>query len=163
MGVRRSGRLLPQRCVGCGQLTEKWVLHHIVPVENGGQDIPSNLAILCRPCHYAAHKLADLDDDQRWQEFKRETNEKMVVKLMETKSADDIVKGLAQFYGVSVDAIRGKRRKKRLVQVRAHIAHALRNESDLSLKEIGRFLGNRDHSTIFYYLHTRNPDGSKKA
>jgi len=163
MAVRRTGRNLPQRCVGCGQLTEKWVLHHIVPVKTGAQDIPSNLAILCHPCHHATHKLADLREDERWQAFRRETKEKMVTKLMETKNADDIVKGLAKFYGVSIDAIRGNRRKKALVRPRAHIAHALREQTDLSLKEIGRLLGGRDHSTILHYLTTRNPDGSKKA
>lgn len=177
MMVRRTGRTLPQRCLGCGQLTEKWVLHHIVPVQNGGQNIPSNLAILCHPCHQAAHKLTHLDEEQRRREFNLETaeataiklmetknvEEAMVKKLMETKNIDDIIKGISQFHGLSVDIVRGRRRKKRLVCARAHIAHALREQSDLSLKEIGRLLGGRDHSTILNYLETRNPDGSEKT
>lgn len=163
MTIKRTGRTLPQRCLGCGQLTEKWVLHHIVPVQNGGQDIPSNLAILCHPCHQAAHKLTHLDEEQRRREFNLETKEAMVTKLMEIQNIDDIIKGISQFHGLSVDIVRGRRRKKRLVCARAHIAHALREQSDLSLKEIGRLLGGRDHSTILHYLETRNPDGSEKT
>lgn len=38
------------RCLNCGAATDiQW--HHVVPLHNGGNDIPSNIVPLCKICH----------------------------------------------------------------------------------------------------------------
>ena len=51
-------------------------------------------------------------------------------------------------YGVSVSAILGRSRDRATVLARHAVIWTLRNESDLSLSEIGAALGDRDHTTI---------------
>jgi len=48
--LRRDGHA----CVSCGERVGL-VVHHVVPARDGGLDIPTNLATLCRRCHGAAH------------------------------------------------------------------------------------------------------------
>ena len=40
------------RCINCGS-TEELELHHVMPLEIGGNDIPSNMVVLCYDCHKA--------------------------------------------------------------------------------------------------------------
>lgn len=46
------------RCVNCGKGPEnaKLDVHHVVPRGQGGSDRISNLVLLCRRCHDAAHE-----------------------------------------------------------------------------------------------------------
>ena len=46
--------MLPKKCVNCGSTTGI-VYHHIVPVELGGNEVPSNIAVLCSVCHGKVH------------------------------------------------------------------------------------------------------------
>ena len=46
--------LLPKKCVNCGS-KKGLVYHHIVPLEMGGVDAPSNIAVLCSVCHGRVH------------------------------------------------------------------------------------------------------------
>lgn len=62
-----------------------------------------------------------------------------------------ILEGVASKYGMPVKALVGPSRRKDLVQARNEAAYLMRNEG-LSLKQIGRFLGRRDHSTIINCL-----------
>ena len=41
-------------CQHCGQPALD--AHHIIPVENGGEDTQENLVCLCRKCHQQVHK-----------------------------------------------------------------------------------------------------------
>lgn len=60
------------------------------------------------------------------------------------------------YYGVSPLDVRGQKRDRYLVDVRRKIAGELRAEPwRLSLHEIGRALGGRDHSTIISLLKKR--------
>ena len=45
--------MLPKKCVNCGA-TNHLTYHHIVPVSRGGNDVPSNIAVLCPQCHAKA-------------------------------------------------------------------------------------------------------------
>lgn len=45
--------MLPKKCVNCGATTHL-TYHHIVPVSRGGNDVPSNIAVLCPACHAKA-------------------------------------------------------------------------------------------------------------
>lgn len=46
--------MLPKKCINCGS-TKGIVYHHIVPVEYGGNEVPSNIAVLCSVCHGKVH------------------------------------------------------------------------------------------------------------
>lgn len=46
--------MLPKKCINCGS-TKGLQYHHIVPVICGGNDIPSNVAVLCGNCHSRVH------------------------------------------------------------------------------------------------------------
>jgi len=152
---RRENRArLPQNCFGCGQLCERWVLHHIVPLEVGGQDIPTNLAILCHPCHARAHRLKKADGVEQWGYY--------VAEQGSAKDAAGILSEECHKADVSENSVIGPSRNQKLVQVRARIVHRLVYEMGLGPSVIARLM-ERDHSTILYYLDTRNPDGSKKA
>lgn len=41
-------------CVSCGR-SEDLVVHHIIPLDEGGVNELENLAVLCEDCHYFAH------------------------------------------------------------------------------------------------------------
>lgn len=71
--------------------------------------------------------------------------------------ADAIVFEIAADYDLTVDVLKGPSRKTKHVQARAHAARLLRrlhfdDGKPLGLKEIGRLLGGRDHSTILHLL-----------
>ena len=46
--------MLPRKCMNCGA-TASLTYHHIVPVSRGGNDVPSNIAVLCPYCHANVH------------------------------------------------------------------------------------------------------------
>jgi hypothetical protein len=52
------------RCQGCGLAGTRADVHHIVPVDAGRSDDPSNLITLCRDCHTKIHPWL-MADEQR--------------------------------------------------------------------------------------------------
>ncbi|MCB1093043.1 MAG: chromosomal replication initiator protein DnaA, partial [Verrucomicrobiae bacterium] len=63
-------------------------------------------------------------------------------------SVQEIIERVAEHYDISPREITGKRRTSRLVEAR-HVAMALaREKTDLSLAEIGKEFGGRDHGTV---------------
>jgi chromosomal replication initiator protein len=56
----------------------------------------------------------------------------------------------ARYFGVTQAALTGPSRRKSLVQARNIIVYLARQLSDLSYADIGRALGNRDHTTIMH-------------
>lgn len=46
--------MLPKKCCNCGS-TKDLQYHHIVPVIFGGNEVPSNVAVLCGVCHDKVH------------------------------------------------------------------------------------------------------------
>ncbi|MBC8162895.1 MAG: chromosomal replication initiator protein DnaA [Roseiflexaceae bacterium] len=65
-------------------------------------------------------------------------------------TADAILKEVAEFYGIDLRALQGRGRSRNVVIPRQVIMYLLREETDSSLMDIGRFLGGRDHTTIIY-------------
>nr|WP_264760749.1 recombinase family protein [Aneurinibacillus migulanus] len=51
--------LIPQECGNCGSIKDT-VLHHIVPLSNGGTNTITNIARLCSNCHAKAHGNSSL-------------------------------------------------------------------------------------------------------
>lgn len=56
----------------------------------------------------------------------------------------------AAVFGVAVDEIVGRSRKRRVVRPRQAVAWVAREVTSRSFPEIGRLLGNRDHSTVIH-------------
>lgn len=76
-----------------------------------------------------------------------------LIDLFPNKSAlspIDIVKIVANFYGISLERILSKERSKEVALPRQIAMYVLREEADCSLPQIGELLGNRDHTTVLY-------------
>ena len=71
-------------------------------------------------------------------------------KPKKVESNDDILVEVCEKLGYSIASIQSKDRSKKLVERRARVYRALRDEG-LSLPEIGRLV-NRDHTTVLYSL-----------
>ncbi|MFQ5613188.1 MAG: chromosomal replication initiator protein DnaA [Anaerolineae bacterium] len=65
-------------------------------------------------------------------------------------TADLILSTVAEFYGISEDDLKSKRRSKEITHPRHMAMYLTREETNASLPEIGTILGGRDHTTILY-------------
>ena len=65
---------------------------------------------------------------------------------------ESILKAVASYYHVSLEELKGKQRDKRVVVPRQIAMYLLRAETDLSLVDIGKLFGGRDHSTVLHSL-----------
>ena len=65
---------------------------------------------------------------------------------------ESILKAVSSYYHVSQEELKGKQRDKRVVVPRQITMYLLRAETDLSLVDIGKLLGGRDHSTVLHSL-----------
>ncbi len=63
---------------------------------------------------------------------------------------DQILRTIAQEYGVTLDDLLSQSRSQRVAFPRQVAMYMLREESELSLPKIGEILGGRDHTTIMY-------------
>ena len=62
--------------------------------------------------------------------------------------AADIERMVAKYFGVSVDAVRSTSRDRTVTQARGFAMYLTRTHTKLSFPEIGRALGNKQHSTV---------------
>lgn len=65
---------------------------------------------------------------------------------------NDVIEKGSAFFGVSIDQLRSKTRKREVVLPRQSIATACKLLCNCSLKEVGLQLGGRDHSTILHSI-----------
>ena len=72
--------------------------------------------------------------------------------LNKSKSPMVMVKSMCEKLGVSYDAVCGAGRARALVLARQMMMVVLKNVTDLSLAEIGEYVGGRDHATVMYGL-----------
>lgn len=84
-------------------------------------------------------------------------NENVVEKLLadtlkKSKSPIVMVKSMCEKLGVSYDAVCGAGRVRSLVLARQMIMVVLKNVTNLSLSEIGEYVGGRDHATVMYAI-----------
>jgi chromosomal replication initiator protein len=63
---------------------------------------------------------------------------------------DEIVRKVADAYGVTVDRILGRERTREVALPRQIAMYLLREEANISLPQIGETLGGRDHTTVMY-------------
>ncbi len=62
----------------------------------------------------------------------------------------DVVAAVAEHFGVTLEALRGRSRAKEIVGPRQVAMYLLREETQSSLLEIGQELGGRDHTTVIH-------------
>ena len=63
---------------------------------------------------------------------------------------DHIIEVVAEHYGLRPEDIKSQRRTKEVVLPRQIAMYLIRIMNDISLKDVGRILGNRDHATIIH-------------
>ncbi|MHC4917609.1 MAG: helix-turn-helix domain-containing protein, partial [Planctomycetota bacterium] len=63
---------------------------------------------------------------------------------------DDILKAVEKRYGVPAAEMRSGGRARRVLVPRQVAMYIARRLTDMSLSEIGRFFGGRDHATVLY-------------
>lgn len=64
--------------------------------------------------------------------------------------AEDVLKGVCDFYGIKPTQLRGPKRDANLVKARQVAMYLLKEELGLTYVEIGGLLGGRDHTTIMH-------------
>ncbi len=65
-------------------------------------------------------------------------------------TVDDVVRVVAKFYHLDPEQLRGRDRSKEVAYARQIAMYLAREETDLSLPQIGLALGGRDHTTVMY-------------
>ncbi len=65
-------------------------------------------------------------------------------------SLEDIVMAVADYYGVSPQAICGRDRSREVSTARQVAMYVASKEGDIPLQQIGEMMGNRNHSTVLY-------------
>jgi chromosomal replication initiator protein len=63
---------------------------------------------------------------------------------------DEIVRRVADSFGVSINSILGRDRSRQIALPRQIAMYILREEANISLPQIGETLGGRDHTTVMY-------------
>ncbi|GAC1399567.1 MAG: chromosomal replication initiator protein DnaA [Chloroflexota bacterium] len=61
-----------------------------------------------------------------------------------------IIECVAQYFGVSMEDMKGKSRDKAIVVPRQIAMYLVREETSVSLEQIGQLLGGRDHTTVMH-------------
>jgi chromosomal replication initiator protein len=67
-------------------------------------------------------------------------------------SSDVIIREVCKFYGIEENALRGQSRVKDTAVARQVAMYLIRAQTNLSLNDIGREFGNRDHTTVLHAI-----------
>ncbi len=82
---------------------------------------------------------------------------KNFIKDIETEvGVDFIQKAVADYYGIQVEELKDKTRKKEIVIARQVAMYFCKDFTNHSLKSIGYHFGGRDHSTVIHAIQTVN-------
>lgn len=86
----------------------------------------------------------------------------MLVQTKKSVKLDDIVKTVSDFYGIPVEEMIKKGRKKEVAHPRQIAMYLLRTELDASFSTIGDFFGGRDHTTVLHAVEkvTKNREST---
>lgn len=76
----------------------------------------------------------------------------LVTARLPKRRSDTIIKECCEKYEISIQELRSKRRKKKLVHARQEVMYWLYAETSLTLPMIGKRLGGRDHTTVLHGL-----------
>jgi chromosomal replication initiator protein len=87
----------------------------------------------------------------------KETVEKIVQSVQSREiSIDTIQKIVSEYFGLTIDSLKAKTRKKEIVTARQIAMYFAKEHTGFSLKSIGYHFGGRDHSTVIHAIHTVN-------
>jgi chromosomal replication initiator protein len=67
-------------------------------------------------------------------------------------SSDVIIREVCKFYGIEENALRGQSRVKDTAVARQVAMYLIRAQTNLSLNDVGREFGNRDHTTVLHAI-----------
>ncbi len=67
---------------------------------------------------------------------------------------DEILKKVSDFYGVEVESVNTRSRKREVVQVRQVAMYLAKKYLDMSTAKIGLYIGKRDHATVLHACKT---------
>lgn len=70
---------------------------------------------------------------------------------------------ISKYYSVDESVIRGQQRVREAVQARQIAMYLVRSMTNLPLEDIGRFFGNRDHTTVLYSIQKVEDRMKKEA
>jgi chromosomal replication initiation ATPase DnaA len=110
--------------------------------------------------HYRAVRARISDTSKLKQEKSFEPPPKAEPVVIEFKEPtfinppDQIIYRVAKSHGVSFADIKGNSRKQMYVLARQEAAYRLRTERGLTLQQIGKLLGHKDHTTILHAIKT---------
>lgn len=87
--------------------------------------------------------------------LERATQDRSIERAVKDRyvSPGDVLRTVSDHYRVSVATLKGKRRAASIVHARhiaMYVVRTLNNDHRLSLPEIGRMFGNRDHTTVLH-------------
>lgn len=85
------------------------------------------------------------------------------LKSKKTTSVKEVVKIIAEFYGITEAEIYEKTRKKAVVKPRQVIMYILREDFDVSYPTIGEKLGGKDHTTVMHSYEKIKSDLKKDS
>ena len=68
-------------------------------------------------------------------------------------SSDVITREVCKFYGIEENVLRGQSRAKDTATARQIAMYLIRSQTSLSLNDIGREFGNRDHTTVLHAIN----------
>jgi chromosomal replication initiator protein len=80
--------------------------------------------------------------------------ESIVCDINAEVNIDYIQKSVCEFFKISMEDLKGKSRKKELVIPRQIGMYLAKNFTQMSLKAIGLYFGNRDHTTVIHSVNT---------
>ncbi|MBX9851003.1 MAG: chromosomal replication initiator protein DnaA [Cytophagaceae bacterium] len=85
-------------------------------------------------------------------ELAKQTLQSIVQDIDSEVGIDYIQKFVADYFGVTVESLKAKTRKREIVVARQVAMYFAKEYTNLSLKSIGYHFGNRDHSTVIHAL-----------
>lgn len=86
----------------------------------------------------------------------KETLHKIVQSIESEVGIDYIQKFVAEYFGVAVDLLKDKTRKREIVVARQVSMYFAKEYTNMSLKSIGAHFGGRDHSTVIHAITAVN-------
>lgn len=100
---------------------------------------------------------ASLDQSQITMDLAKQTVQQIVQPIDSSEiSIDEVQKYVGDYFGVSVEMLKSKTRKKEIVIARQISMYFAKEYTGFSLKSIGYHFGGRDHSTVIHAIQTVN-------
>jgi chromosomal replication initiator protein len=134
----------------------------LIKAKQRGIDLPMDIAQMIAEKIEGIRELqgclVKLETEERIRSRKLNREEiEAILKIGEKKALrtrvitpNEIISLVGDFYGVGATQLKGERRTKTIVWPRQVLMYILRQELKLSLDEVGRIVGGRDHTTVLH-------------